>query len=88
MDTDELQKIERASFEIDKFIERRAEQRITLNAEAMAEKEQERSYLRRQNGDHRAEWVEFYRTQIEAAESMRERAIQRLGKLIDGGAGG
>jgi hypothetical protein len=40
----------------------------------------------RDAAQRRAEWAEFYRTQIAAAESMRERAVERLGRLLDQGA--
>jgi len=86
LDTDlELQKIERASDEIDKFIERRHEKRLALNAEALAERAAKQRYLDSKQQPNRAAWVAFYRSQIEAAEDMRERALRRLGKLIDGG---
>jgi hypothetical protein len=34
-----------------------------------------------------ARWAAFYRAQIRAAEGVRERATQRLGRLLDEGAG-
>ena len=87
MDTDiDLQKIERASDEIDKFIEREHGKRMAANAEAMAERASEQRYLDSKQRPNRAEWAEFYRAQIAAAEDMRQRAVyQRLGTLIDGG---
>ena len=78
--------LDRADAEIDAFIEKRHREREQANAEAAAEREQVRSYLSQRNGGHSQEWAAFYRSQIEAAEDMRERAVERLGKLIDGGA--
>ena len=48
----------------------------------------ERKYHALQSEALRQEWSEYYRAQIAAAESMRERAVERLGRLIDDAARG
>jgi hypothetical protein len=78
----EMQQIERASDEIDRFIERQARQMEALAAAEREDRERARSYLRGQRRDYRDEWIDFYRTQIRAAESMRARAAEKQAKLI------
>jgi hypothetical protein len=48
--------------------------------------ESEARFLSKREAANRREWVEFYRTQIAAAEAKRERAAERLARLIDEGA--
>jgi hypothetical protein len=70
---------------IDDLIEKRSREMEALAAAEREDKERARSYLRRRKRDHRDEWIDFYQTLLRAAESMRARALRRLGELIDEG---
>jgi hypothetical protein len=77
-----------ASDRIDALIERRAAERERANWEARSWAESVERYDLRRCAAQREEWAEFYRSQIRAAESMRERAVERLGRLLDGAGTG
>jgi hypothetical protein len=81
LDTDaDLQQISRASDEIDKFIERRAEEREEANAAELAERMRKISYLRRRKYRHLEEWRRYFLTLAEAHEKLaaenRDRAAR------------
>jgi hypothetical protein len=80
--------VERAEAQLDALIERHALEAEAANWEARAWVESAKRYELRHAAERRAAWAEFYRAQIRAAEGMRERAVQRLGRLIDQEAGG
>jgi hypothetical protein len=40
----------------------------------------------RRAAERRAGWAEFYRAQIRAAKSVRERVVERLDRLLDDSA--
>jgi len=75
-----------AEKQIDALIEKRAHQAKAAEAVAAEWCESEARFLSKREAANRREWVEFYRTQIAAAEAMRERAAERLARLIDEGA--
>ena len=77
--------VDRAEADIDLLIERRAREAEQASREQQAWAESASRYNMREAAELRREWAEFYRTQIQAAESMRERAAQRLSRLIDEG---
>lgn len=79
--------ITKADRAIDELIEKRARERDEAKAAAAAEREQVNTYLRHRNGGYLQEWADYYRMQIRVAEQMRERALSRLGKLLDLAAG-
>jgi len=82
-----MDRLSRADADIDLLIERRAYEAEQANREAQAWAESAQRYNLRRAADLRAEWAEFYRTQIAAAEAARERAVERLARLVDEAAG-
>ena len=76
--------IGRAEAQLDALIERRALEAEAADREARAWAESTERYDLERARELRRQWAEYYRTQIAAAEGMRERAVERLGRLLDG----
>ena len=79
--------LRRAEESLNALIERRALEAEAANRESTAWAESVERYDLRRAAELRRDWCDYYRTQIAAAEQMRERAVARLGRLIDGGGG-
>jgi hypothetical protein len=80
--------VNKAEAQIDALIERRAHEAKVANEETAAWRASELAYNHVRAAERRRAWPDYHRHRIVQFEDLAAEHREKLGQLIDGGAGG